>query len=150
MPVPKRKPKSSLAKLKAKYEAILARDGLTPEPKQIPHWHRDVPQAAVEHLRGRGSFVSVRLPSDGSRSPCAAERTLITQSNRECAEVINARLSDWVWRLCDWNLYPKADRKVMELHVIEGWFADEIATRLKMGKRHVYTIMATHRALAGV
>jgi hypothetical protein len=148
--IPSKKPKPNLRQEMAKWNKILASEGLGRQPKQIPPWHLASTGAAIKMLSGRNSNITVRLPSDDPRNPNYADRVLISATNRQTADAINTMLSDWVWRKCDWSQHSENDRRVMELHVVEGWFAERISEELSLNWRWVARILAKHRTLAGV
>jgi hypothetical protein len=134
----------------AKWNRILESEGLPAQPKQIPPWHRMGDAYAHRSLRGAKGRISVRLPSDDPRNPSMPDRALITDSNRRCSEHINDRLSEWVWRECDWSKHPDVERRVMELHVIEGWLKRDLVKATGLNSKRVTRILTKHRALAGV
>jgi hypothetical protein len=148
--IPSKKSKPNLRQELAKWNKILASEGLGMRASETPPWHLATVSAATKALSGRGTSVVVRLPGDNPRNPNMADRALITATNRQTADAINTMLSDWVWRKCDWSQHSENDRRVMELHVVEGWFAERISEELSLNWRWVARILAKHRALAGV
>lgn len=160
MPARKPKPKRTLKQEFAHWNAILKSENLDQEPKQIPYWHRVSPERAGDLLSGKCSRVAVRLPGDSNTFPNPADRVFIAASNRECADVYHEKISDWVWRDCDWKarnpndrrerLFPLLEQKVMEAHVIHGESVVVLASRFEMEVRDVGRILERHRKLAGL
>lgn len=160
VPVRKPKPKRTTKQEFAHWNAVLKSEGMGEEPKEIPYWHTVPPDRATALLSGRSSRVAVRLPSDSNTFPGPADRVLVAASNRECADVYHDKISDWVWRDCNWKernpsdrrerLFPLIEQRVMEAHVIHGESTAALAVRFEMDTRDVGRILERHRKLAGL
>lgn len=158
--MPVRKPKRTAKQEFAHWNAVLKSEGMGEEPKEIPYWHTVPPDRATALLSGRSSRVAVRLPSDSNTFPGPADRVLVAASNRECADIYHDKISDWVWRDCNWKerseVFPFArvfshiEKEIMERHVVDREPVAELAARFDMEAREVRHILERHRKLAGL
>lgn len=143
------------AKLAKAWAVLTAADGavMGEEPTRIPDWHT----RAEDYDHGaRGTHVAVRLPHDWSDEAVASsdfstpDRVAMTAANREAAGVYNATMEDYVWRRADWSQFPKLERQVLELHVVDGYYQNEIAKELGIVPAAAKRILQRHRARAGI
>ena len=143
---------SSVNRLRQKnseWEARLEAEGLTVDAGALPPWYRNRSNRIVHKLRsGR---ILVQLPHDWSDDSDAgyASRAASVPLNRHFAAYTHERLSEWLWRECQWSAYPPRHRAVLESYVIHGLTHGELAEKHEISASSVYRILSLHKRLSG-
>ena len=129
----------------ARFEAILAAEGMPAELPATPSWRR-LPAVNAHHRRR----VVVSLPSDrDGHQPTIGDRVANMLCDAQHVPGMVARLEDLYWR-GNWRGFPPWHRQLIAAHVQDGTTVAEFSRARRRPYLQVWRVLEQHKRRAGI